>query len=257
MKNLLTAVTISCLALGLTITPARANDRTPQNMKDRLVRSSNLIGADLHNGTGDDIGQLNDILIDENTGGQTHAVLAAGGFIGIGDKITPVAWDRVNVKLNEDGNVKLTTMLDKSTLTSMKSYDLNNKTLLQKMPDLANGKFVRLSKVDDAKLFDKNGQHIGAIKDTILDTKTGKVAYVVISFDDEYINKGDQLTMVPWTLLRQSEKDTPGYVLHADKTKLEGATFFAPNAWPNMDDFTWNKEVYDYYAVSLYYWTGV
>ncbi|MGI8433120.1 MAG: PRC-barrel domain-containing protein [Chthoniobacterales bacterium] len=186
-----------------------------------------------------------------------HAVTAAGGFTGIGDKITPVAWDRVNVKLNEDGHLKLMTMLDKSTLTSMKSYDLNDKTLIQKMPDLANGKFVRLSKVDDAKLFDTNGHQIGAIKDTILDAKTGKVAYAVITFDDAFINQGDQMTMVPWTLIRQSEKDTPGYVLHADKTKLEGATFFAPKAWPNMHDFTWNKEVYDYYAVSPYYWTGV
>lgn len=135
---------ISCLALGLTLAAAMANDNAPQNMKDRHVLSSNLIGADLHNATGDDNGQLNDILIDENTGGQMHAVLAAGGFIDIGEKITPVAWDKVNVKLNENGNVKLTTILDKSTLTSMKSYDLtdwtsNDKTLIQKMPDLAHG----------------------------------------------------------------------------------------------------------------------
>lgn len=69
---------------------------------------------------------------------------------------------------------------------------------------------MRLSKVDDAKLFNKNGQHIGT-----------------------------------WTLIRQSEKDTPGYALHAGKTRLEGTTFFAPNAWPNMHDFASNKEVYE------------
>lgn len=254
---------MSCLALGLTVAPALAVDKTPADMKDRLVRSSTLIGADLQNKTGDDIGQLNDVLVDENTGGQMHAVLAAGGFIGIGDKLTPVAWNKLDVKMNEDGKVNLTTMLDKSTLTSMKSYDQHDwfgkdKTLRQEMPDLGQGKFVRLSQVDDAKLFDKTGTQIGAIKDTVVDTTTGKVAYAVVTFDDSYINKGaDQMTMVPWTLVRQSEKDTPGYVLHTDKAKLEGATFFGPNAWPNMNEVTWHKQVYDYYAVSPYYWTSV
>ena len=91
----------------------------------------------------------------------------------------------------------------------------------------------------------------------MLDTHSGKVAYAVVSFKDEFINKGDQLTMVPWMLVRQSKEATPGYVLHAAKTKLEGATFFAPDAWPDLRDLTWNKTVYDYYAVSPYYWTGV
>ncbi len=27
-------------------------------------------------------------------------------------------------------------------------------------------------------------------------------------------------------------------------------TNFGPDAWPSMHDFTWNKQVYDYYAVS-------
>ncbi len=30
------------------------------------------------------------------------------------------------------------------------------------------------------------------------------------------------MTMVPWTLVRQSEKDTLGFVLHADKAKNRG-----------------------------------
>jgi hypothetical protein len=90
-----------------------------------------------------------------------------------------------------------------------------------------------------------------------MDAKSGKIAYAVVSFDDSFINKGDKLTMVPWKLVRQSQKATAGYVLHADKAKLENATFFAPNEWSDMHDLTWNKQLYDCYAVSPYYWTGI
>ncbi|MEO8044068.1 MAG: PRC-barrel domain-containing protein [Spartobacteria bacterium] len=266
MKKLLSAVTICCLAVGLSAVPAMAQMHTEHGthgFNAQLVRSSNLIGADLYNATGEDIGQVNDVVFDENSGGMMHAVLAAGGFIGIGDKLTAVNWNAINVKKNNDGKIKVTTTLDKAKLTAEKSYDKSgwkgsDKSWMQQLPETAGKKIVRMSDVDDAKLFDKTGTHIGEIEDVIVDTKSGKAAYAVVSFDDEFIKKGDDMmTMIPWSLVRQSEKDRPGFVLHADKAKIEAGTFFDEKNWPDMHDMTWNKQVYDHYAVSPYYWTGV
>ncbi|MBA3650655.1 MAG: PRC-barrel domain-containing protein [Chthoniobacterales bacterium] len=47
-----------------------------------------------------------------------------------------------------------------------------------------------MSTVDEAKLFDKSGNHIGEIEDVIVDAKSGKAAYAVVSFEDEFIKKG-------------------------------------------------------------------
>ncbi len=271
MKKLLSAVTICCLALGLSVSPALAQQTTTTtaqkttNMKfdGQLLRSSNVIGADLYNGKGEEIGQINDVVFDENTGGMTHAILAAGGFLGLGDKLTPVKWDAVQVRQKGEDEINFVTNLSKEQLTKENSFDKSSwsdstaDTWVQQLPGTQGRKLVRMSTVDDAKLFDTNGNEIGGIKDVVMDAKSGKIAYAVVSFDDSFINKGDKLTMVPWKLVRQSEKKTPGYVLHANKAKLENATFFAPNEWPNIHDLTWNKQVYDYYAVSPYYWTGV
>jgi sporulation protein YlmC with PRC-barrel domain len=296
MKKLLSAVTICCLGVGLSASPALAqqtatnNDNNPntttvQNRMNtntataqntmktnsntkfdgKLLRGSNVIGADLYNGNGEDIGQINDVVFDENTGGTSYAILAAGGWLGIGDKLTPVKWDSVQLRNkgeNNDNEISFVTNLTKQQLTQEKSFDKSSwsdstaNSWVQQLPNTQNKKLVRMSSVDDAKLLDQNGNQIGGIKEAVMDAKSGKVAYAVVSFDDSFINKGDKLTMVPWKLVRQSQKDTPGYVLHADKSKLENATYFSPGEWPNVHDVTWNKDVYDYYAVTPYYWTG-
>lgn len=248
---------------SLALAPAYAEQNKPQKFNAHLIRSSNVIGVDVFNTSGEDIGQVNDVIFDENTGGTMHAVLAAGGFIGIGDKLTPVSWQSINVKAKEKNanEFNVVTTLDKAKLTQETNFDRNmftgtDKTWMKQIPGATGKKLVRMSEVDDAKLFDKNGTHIGDIEEVVLDAKTGKVAYAAVSFEDEFIKKNDQLTMVPWDMIRQSEKATPGYVLNVDKMKLEGATYFPRDAWPNINEFAWNKRVYDYYAVSPYFWSG-
>ncbi len=263
MKKLLSAVTICSLALGLSTAPAMAQEKKEHKEHGthgthaQLIRSTNLIGADLHTSTGEDIGKVNDIVFDENTGGMMHAVLSAGGFIGIGDKLTPVAWKSIEVMKNDEGKINVTTTLDKAKLTEEKSFEKSDKTWMQQLPGTSGHKLIRMSDADDAKLFDKTGKHIGEIEDVIVDTKSGKAAYAVISFEDGFLKKGDDMmTMIPWTLVRQSEKDTPGFVLHADKVKIEAGTFFDEKNWPDMNDMTWNKQLHDHYAVSPYFWIG-
>lgn len=68
--------------------------------------------------------------------------------------------------------------------------------------------------------------------------------------------RSDGPNRIPWTLVRQSEKDTPGFVLHADKAKLEAGKFFDEKNWPDMHDLTLNKAIYDHYTVTPYYWIG-
>lgn len=274
MQKILSTITISCLALGLSAagtfagekamktektaaTTAETTTTTKKAFKSNLVRSSKLIGADLFNTTGEDIGQVNDLVFDERSGAMTHVILAAGGFLGVGDKLTPVTWQSVKVKPHDQGDLNFVTTFDKERLARERSFDQKrlHDDWMKQLPD-TNRKFVRASTVDDAKLFDRNGQHIGAITEVVMDTKTGKAAYAVVDFEESFLDKRDQMTMIPWTLIRQSEKASPGFVLHTDKTKLEGATFFTKDTWPNMNDLAWNKQVYDHYAVSPYYWTG-
>ena len=289
MNKLSLVAIVGSLALGLSIAPvlaqtnqaqprnpntgaqwntkpniaAQTNATTQRNVKvftGQPVRSNKVLGAAVYDTSGKQIGEVRDVVFDENTGGMSRAILSINDYLGIGnDQLTPVEWRQMSVNREPEGTMKFTVTADKAQLQKEQSFSSDN------WPDFTNGwqgekttgrKLVRMSQAKNADLFNQNGNQIGDIKDLMLDTQSGKVAYAVVSFSDDYINKGDRLTMIPWALVRQSKSAKPGYVLNADKAQLENATYFEPNAWPNVNDVAWNKGVYDHYGVTPYYWTG-
>ncbi|HXV25077.1 MAG TPA: PRC-barrel domain-containing protein [Alphaproteobacteria bacterium] len=64
------------------------------------VRADTLIGAKVTNTEGENVGDVSDILIDEE-GSVAGVLLSVGGFLGIGDKKVAVNWDEI--QLQEDG----------------------------------------------------------------------------------------------------------------------------------------------------------
>jgi len=67
-----------------------------------MYRGSKLIGADVENRQGEDLGDVTDVVIDPQNGRVAYAVLAFGGFLGLGEKyfavpfaaLTPAAGER-------------------------------------------------------------------------------------------------------------------------------------------------------------------
>lgn len=58
------------------------------------LRASDLIGADVNTTGDEDVGPVNDLIIDEN--GQVVAiVVGVGGFLGMGEKDVAIGWDDV------------------------------------------------------------------------------------------------------------------------------------------------------------------
>jgi len=91
MTDLKTILPTFALAIALMAGSASAQTST-KALQGKLVRGSEAMGAKIFNQKGESLGEINDILFDENTGGMTHAVLAIGGFLGIGEKLTAVPW---------------------------------------------------------------------------------------------------------------------------------------------------------------------
>lgn len=105
-----------------------------------------------------------------------------------------------------------------------------------------------------AKLFNQQAEHMGELENLLVHPKSGKVAYAVIEIG-KYAGVGDKLTILPWNLIRQSKKDSPGFVVNAGKARLQGATYFERNAWPDYNAVSWHPVVYGYYKVPPY-WAG-
>jgi sporulation protein YlmC with PRC-barrel domain len=61
------------------------------------LSASTLIGDDVRNLQGEDLGQIEEIMIDVNSGRIAYAVLSFGGFLGIGDKLFAVPWGAMSL----------------------------------------------------------------------------------------------------------------------------------------------------------------
>jgi sporulation protein YlmC with PRC-barrel domain len=78
------------------------------------VRLSKLIGAKVKSKDGQDIGKLEDVLVDPQTGKPTFAILGQGGALGLGEKRRPVPWQ--GLQINSERQVTLN--MDKQKFSS-------------------------------------------------------------------------------------------------------------------------------------------
>ena len=56
------------------------------------VKSANIIGTMVVNRLNEDVGNVEDVVIDALNGRIVHAVLSFGGFLGLGEKLYSVPW---------------------------------------------------------------------------------------------------------------------------------------------------------------------
>lgn len=88
----------------------------------------------------------------------------------------------------------------------------------------------------------QNGEHLGHIKDLVLDWKTEQVSYAVISTAPKGgFGTGGKLLAVPLTALTASS-DQKHLILNADKSKVEAAMGFDRNNWPTVSSPSWGAE---------------
>jgi hypothetical protein len=80
---------------------------------------SKLMDADFKSANDEDLGQLEELLINPQTGKVEFAVLARGGFLGIGEKLVPIPWQAVRYQSEDE----FTVSVDKEKLKSAPTVD--------------------------------------------------------------------------------------------------------------------------------------
>jgi sporulation protein YlmC with PRC-barrel domain len=124
---------------------------------DRKFRSvlaaSTLSGDSVRNAAGEDLGTIDEIMIDIPSGRVAYAVLSFGGFLGMGDKLFAVPWSAL--KVDEDEKCFIL-KIDKRTIEQAPGFDKDN------WPDMSDTAFsTEISAyyhvVPDAKVFRGGG----------------------------------------------------------------------------------------------------
>ena len=96
------------------------------------------------------------------------------------------------------------------------------------------------------EVYNKDAQDLGEIKEIMLDMRSGRVSYAVLSFGG-FLGMGGKLFAVPWDALKL-DTENKRFVLDVSKERLEGAPGFDKTHWPDMADVTWQKGIHAYYG---------
>ena len=110
---------------------------------------------------------------------------------------------------------------------------------------------VKASSIIGTDVVNPKGDNLGDVKEVVIDPRTGKIAYAVVSFGG-FLSMGEKLFAIPFSALEYDHAENE-YVLDVSKEKLEAAPGFDADNWPAMADEKWNRDVYSYYGRSPYW----
>ncbi len=95
---------------------------------------------------------------------------------------------------------------------------------------------------------------IGSIKDIMLYTDTGEVAYAVLSVNSGFLNMGSKYFAIPWeafSFVRAARSGEKVVTLDVDKEKLENSPGFDKDNWPMTAQEEVISSAYKYYGVQM------
>ena len=109
---------------------------------------------------------------------------------------------------------------------------------------------IASDKVVGTDVYGPDRQRIGSIKRIMLEKRSGRAAYAVLSFGG-FLGIGDDYYPLPWTSLAYDET-LGGFVTNVTKAQLENAP-----SYPEGEDFSWTpdngRKIYEYYHVPTYW----
>ena len=99
-------------------------------------------------------------------------------------------------------------------------------------------------------VYNKDGEDLGDVKEIMLDMRSGRVSYAVLSFGG-FMGLGEKLFAVPWAALKL-DTENKRFTLSVSHQQLEGAPGFDKNHWPDMADTNWAQGIHSYYGTKPY-----
>lgn len=105
--------------------------------------------------------------------------------------------------------------------------------------------------LDSTKVVSLDGEDVGKISDIMLDVRSGRIAYAVLS-EGGFLGMGSTLHAIPWNALTL---DTDAKCFHVSiaAQQIKDDPGFDKNNWPAMADASWGRTVHQYYHRNPYW----
>lgn len=183
---------------------AATRSGAPQGTLAHNLYASDLIGMDVRNAAGRDSGEIEDLVVDVDSGKVRSAVVSFGGFAGIGDKVYRYPLSAFSAGPSSD---QLVLNVSDDAIRGAHGYDRSNWNFnaLGDNGDrriASNGSTLwQASNLIGRDVADRNDDHLGEIKDLAIDGQSGAIRYVVMRYDRPW-SLDNPLVAVPLHALR-------------------------------------------------------
>ena len=221
-------------------------------------RASKLIGMNVRNAKGEDLGEIKDLVVDVNNERVHYAVLGFGGALGLGEKLFAYP---VTLFSEDTADKKLVLNVEKEKLKNAPGFERKN------WPDWNNSRYrsdveryfgptvhprampgqslARASQLIGKNVDDRNGRNAGEIEDLVVNLGNGKVHYAVLDFDKAW-SADDKLLPLSLKSFKFPADRTKDLVLNVDREQLDMSRGFASNEWPNIADPAYQRDIDGY-----------
>jgi sporulation protein YlmC with PRC-barrel domain len=105
--------------------------------------------------------------------------------------------------------------------------------------------------LDGTKVMSSDGEDVGKISDIMLDVRSGRIAYAVLS-EGGFLGMGTTLHAIPWNALTL-DTDQECFHVSIAAQQIKNDPGFDKDHWPSMADATWGTSVHQYYNRDPYW----
>ncbi len=251
-----------------------------------FLSAGTLKGSKVFNKAGENVGEIEKLMIDLADGRVAYALLSFGEILNKEDKLFAIPWQALTPEVREhtfildisrdvlekaEGFDKDRWPLTREELTSAYTYygyqpywqilatgqiGLPEEIESERIARLGrtSGRkypdFLPADTIKGEKVVSIAGENIGKIEELMIDIQDGRVAYAVLSFS-EFPIMGGKLFAIPWQAL-QVKLQEHAFLLNVPKYTLEKAEGFDKEKWP-VTSREWLSAVYSYYEYEPYW----
>jgi sporulation protein YlmC with PRC-barrel domain len=105
---------------------------------------------------------------------------------------------------------------------------------------------IASNKVEGTSVYNGSGEKLGSVYNLMVDKRSGKVAYAVMSFGG-FLGMGSDYHPLPWEQLSY-DRSKGGYVVNLSREQLEAAPTYSDTETAIWDDPAYGRKIDDYYA---------
>lgn len=252
--------------------PAAALRAGMRILPDTVMRADAVLNRDVTSPTGDDLGVLEDMIINLDGSQLIYAVLDLSGIFDLDgqyhvvpanslalDSSVPTALLGIDRNVLEGSPVldssKLDEFVDAGWQTKFQDYwhdwvmppgvetsDSPEDVHVQVIPG-----FATIGALKEYTVQNLEGEDLGDVEELVLNLSQGKVAYAVLSFGG-ILGIGDKLFAVPMDLLTPDlDVDNSTLLFNVSRTQLEEMPGFDSSNWPDVHNPRWSREVSQYW----------